>query len=74
MFLVFNFILKYKKKNLQEYHVSVFVTVPLLLEAMNKKILKEIEKQGKTQLIKIAVKVSKFLFLNDTIIEKIFLN
>lgn len=28
---------------------------------MNKKILKEIEKQGKTQLIKIAVKVSKFL-------------
>ncbi len=28
---------------------------------MNKKILKEIEKQGKTKLIKIAVKVSKFL-------------
>ena len=36
--------LKYIQKNLQEYHVTVFVTVPLLLEAMNKKILKEIEK------------------------------
>lgn len=53
--------LKYIQKNLQEYHVTVFVTVPLLLEAMNKKILKEIEKQGKTKLIKIATKVSNFL-------------
>lgn len=53
--------LKYIQKNLQEYHVTVFVTVPLLLEAMNKKILKEIEKQGKTKLIKVATKVSNFL-------------
>lgn len=53
--------LKYIQKNLQEYHVSVFVCVPLLLEAMNKKILKEIEKQGKTKLIKIATKISNFL-------------
>jgi len=53
--------LKYIQKNLQEYHVTVFVCVPLLLEAMNKKILKEIEKQGKTKLIKIATKVSNFL-------------
>lgn len=53
--------LKYIQKNLQEYHVTIFVTVPLLLEAMNKKILKEIDKQGKTKLIKIATKVSNFL-------------
>lgn len=53
--------LKYIQKNLQEYHVTVFVTVPLLLEAMNKKILKEIDKQGKTKLIKIATKISNFL-------------
>ncbi len=53
--------LKYIQKNLQEYHVTVFVCVPLLLEAMNKKILKEIEKQGKTKLIKIATKISNFL-------------
>lgn len=53
--------LKYIQKNLQEYNVTVFVCVPLLLEAMNKKILKEIERQGKTKLIKIATKVSNFL-------------
>lgn len=53
--------LKYIQKNLQEYKVTVFVTVPLLLEAMNKKILKEVERQGKTKLIKVATRVSKFL-------------
>jgi long-chain acyl-CoA synthetase len=53
--------LKYIQKNLQEYNVTIFVCVPLLLEAMNKKIMKEIEKQGKTKLIKMAVAVSKFL-------------
>lgn len=53
--------LKYIQKNLQEYNVTVFVCVPLLLEAMNKKILKEIERQGKIKLIKIATKISNFL-------------
>ncbi|MBO5478129.1 MAG: AMP-binding protein [Clostridia bacterium] len=53
--------LKYIQKNLQEYNVTVFVCVPLLLEAMNKKILKEIDRQGKTKLIKIATKVCNFL-------------
>jgi len=53
--------LKYIQKNLQEYKVTVFVTVPLLLEAMNKKILKEVERQGKTKLIRVATKVSNFL-------------
>lgn len=53
--------LKYIQKNLQEYKVTVFVTVPLLLEAMNKKILKEVERQGKTKLIKVATKITKFL-------------
>lgn len=53
--------LKHIQKNLQEYKVTVFVTVPLLLEAMNKKIFKEIEKKGKTKLVKIVTKVSNFL-------------
>lgn len=53
--------LKYIQKNLQEYHVTIFVCVPLLLEAMDKKIFKEIDKQGKTKLIKVAIKVSNFL-------------
>lgn len=47
--------------NLKEYKVSVFVCVPLLIEAMYKKIEKEIEKQGKTKLIKVATGVSNSL-------------
>ena len=53
--------LKYIQKNLQEYKVTIFVCVPLLLEAMDKRILKEIDKQGKTKLIKIVTKISNFL-------------
>ena len=53
--------LKYVQKNLVEYKVSVFVCVPLLIEAMYKKILTEVEKQGKTKVIKIGTKISKFL-------------
>ena len=53
--------LRHVQKNLVEYKVSVFVCVPLLLEAMYKKIIVEIEKQGKTKLIKFATKLSKFL-------------
>lgn len=53
--------LKYIQKNLEEYRISIFVCVPLLLEAMNKKILKEIEKKGKTRIIKIGTKVCNFL-------------
>lgn len=53
--------IRYIQQNLKEYKVSVFVCVPLLLEAMYKKIMKEIEKQGKTKLIKIAVPISNFL-------------
>lgn len=53
--------LKYIQKNLQEYKITVFVCVPLLLEAINKRIMKEIDKKGKTKIIKIAVKVCNFL-------------
>ena len=53
--------LKYVQKNLVEYKVSTFVCVPLLLEAMYKKIMAEVEKQGKTKIIKIGTKISKFL-------------
>ena len=50
--------LKYIKQNLKEYEVTLFVGVPVLVEAMHKAVMKEIEKQGKTKLIKIATKVS----------------
>lgn len=65
--------LKYIKQNLQEYKVSVFVGVPLLIEAMYKNITKEIEKQGKQNLINIAIKVSNFLLkMHIDIRRKIF--
>lgn len=53
--------LRYIKQNLNEYKVSVFVGVPLLIESMYKAIMKEVEKQGKTKVINIAMKVSDFL-------------
>ena len=53
--------LRYIKQNLNEYKVSVFVGVPILIEAIYKTIMKEIEKQGKTKLIKTATKVSNGL-------------
>jgi long-chain acyl-CoA synthetase len=53
--------LRYIKQNLNEYKVTVFVGVPILVEAIYKTIMKEIEKQGKTKLIKTALKVSNFL-------------
>ena len=53
--------LRYIKQNLVEYQVSVFVGVPLLVDKMYANIEKEIEKQGKTKLIKVATKISNFL-------------
>ena len=53
--------LRYVAQNLKEYKVSVFVGVPLLVEAIYKKIEQEIEKKGKTKLINKAKKVSNFL-------------
>lgn len=53
--------IRHIQSNLKEYKVSVFVCVPLLIEAMYKKIEKEIEKKGKTKLIKVATGVSNSL-------------
>lgn len=41
--------LRYIKQNLNEYKVTIFVGVPVLIEAIYKTIMKEIEKQGKTK-------------------------
>ncbi len=65
--------LRYIKQNLNEYKVSVFVGVPILVEAIYKTIMKEIEKQGKTNLIKFARKFSNFLLkFNIDIRRKVF--
>ena len=53
--------LKYIQKNLQEYKVSVFVAVPLILETMYKKIQKAIADKGKTKLINRVTKISNAL-------------
>ncbi len=53
--------LKYIKQNLLEYKVSVFVGVPILIDKMYSTIVKEIEKQGKTKLINLALKISNLL-------------
>ena len=45
--------LKYIQKNMVEYQVTGFVCVPLMLEIMYKKIIKNIEKQGKSKIVKI---------------------
>ena len=65
--------LRYIQSNLKEYKVSIFVCVPLLLEAMYKKIYAEIEKQGKVKIIKIANKVSHILLkLGIDVRRKVF--
>ena len=46
--------LRHIQENLREYKVSIFVCVPLLLEAMYKKIYAEVDKQGKTKILKFA--------------------
>ena len=53
--------LRYVAQNLKEYKVSVFVGVPLLVEAIYKKVEQGIEKQGKTKLVNIVKKISNFL-------------
>lgn len=53
--------LRYIKQNLNEYKVTLFVGVPVLLEAIYKTIMKEISNQGKEKLIKNAITISNIL-------------
>ena len=53
--------LRYVAQNLKEYKVSIFVGVPLLIEAIYKKIEQGIEKQGKAKLVNSTIKLSNFL-------------
>lgn len=65
--------LRYIKQNLNEYKVTVFVGVPLLIESIYRAIMKEVEKQGKTKIINIALKISNFLLkLHIDIRRKLF--
>jgi len=65
--------LRYIQQNLNEYKVSVFVGVPVLIEAIYKTIMKEIEKQGKTKLIQMAKVISSGLMkLHIDVRRKLF--
>lgn len=53
--------LKYVQKNFAEYGVSVFVGVPLIVENLYNKVMKQVEKQGKMKTLKTGLKLSGFL-------------
>ena len=53
--------LRYVAQNLKEYKVSVFICVPLILEAMHKKIIQTIEKAGKSKIVNRGKKITSFL-------------
>lgn len=62
--------LKYISKNLIDYHIDGFVCVPLMLEIMYKKIIKNIEKQGKLPLVNFMRKL--FRYFPISIRRKVF--
>ena len=65
--------LKYIQKNLQEYGVTFFVCVPLLIEAIYKKIMTGIKKQGKEKAFERGKRISAFLLkLHIDMRKKIF--
>lgn len=65
--------IRYAAQNLKEYEVTGFVCVPLMLEAIYKKIGKKIEEQGKTGLIRFARGLSRFLlFFHIDLRRKLF--
>jgi len=56
--------LKYIQKNLVEYHITGFVCVPLMLEIMYKKMVKEIDNQHKTFIVGLMRKLFRHAPLN----------
>lgn len=53
--------LRYVANNLKEFNITGFVSVPLMLEIMYKKIDKAIEEQGKKKLVKTLTSICNFL-------------
>ena len=65
--------LRYVAQNLKEYKVSIFVGVPLLVEAIYKNIEKEVAKSGKTKTVEKGKKISNCLLkLHIDIRRKLF--
>ena len=53
--------LRYIQKNMCEYHVTIFIGVPLLIEAIYKRVMREAEKQGKLDTLKKGMRISGML-------------
>lgn len=65
--------LRYIAQNLKEYKVSIFVGVPLLVEAIYKRIEQGVAKKGKTKTVKLAKKISNLLLkLHIDVRKKLF--
>ena len=65
--------LRYIAQNLREYKVSFFVGVPALIEGIYKKLMHEIEKQGKMKKLQKGLKISRFLMkLHIDVRRKLF--
>ncbi len=47
--------------NIKEYKVTTMISVPILFEAMYKKVMKTIEKKGKLKTVQTGIKISQFL-------------
>lgn len=59
--------------NLKEYEATVMIAVPVLFENMYKKVMQGIDKKGKTETVKFAIKLSNFLrFFGVDIRKKLF--
>lgn len=65
--------LKYITQNLAEYECTVLVAVPAIVEVIYRKILKQIDKQGKTKLVKNMTKITNVLDkMNIKVKDKVF--
>ena len=53
--------IRHIQENLKEYKVTMFICVPLIIEAMYKKIMTQVEKQGQTKKVKFGIKLTRFL-------------
>ena len=48
-------------ENIKEYQITAMISVPILFEAMYRKVMKSIEKKGKLETVKKGIKISNFL-------------
>ena len=51
--------LRHIAENVEEYKITAMVSVPILFETIYKKIMKKVEKQGKTEQVKKGIKICK---------------